>query len=269
MSFFGKSILGVAVAAVLVTTSGCSLSDSDSMDDEKEPHFVEGKSCVNSKNYSGAVEAFQEALDVNPRSAAAHYQLGILYDQQVPDPAAAIYHYQQYLKLDANARNPEVIQQRIESCKQQLAGDVLQPTTPAAQKQLDKIIEQNRQLQQQVDALKQWNAYYVNQLAAQKTNPPPVQNNYVPPTPATSPTPDDVTVPSPSPAPAPTIVSASKPKPLPAKPIAKPRTHVVASGETLAAIARKLGISLTALEAANPDVNPKKLRAGQTLNLPP
>ena len=39
--------------------------------------------------------------------------------------------------------------------------------------------------------------------------------------------------------------------------------------ETLAAIARKYGISLNSLVAANPGLNPKKMRVGQTLNLPP
>jgi LysM repeat protein len=48
----------------------------------------------------------------------------------------------------------------------------------------------------------------------------------------------------------------------------QPRTHTVIRGDTLAGIARKQGISLAALEAANPFVNPKKLKAGQVLNLP-
>jgi LysM repeat protein len=47
------------------------------------------------------------------------------------------------------------------------------------------------------------------------------------------------------------------------------RTHTVVAGETFAAIARKSGVGLAALEAANPGVTPKKLRVGQTLNLPP
>jgi LysM repeat protein len=46
------------------------------------------------------------------------------------------------------------------------------------------------------------------------------------------------------------------------------RTHVVASGETLAAIARHAGVSIPALEAANPGVNPKHLHTGQTIYLP-
>ena len=48
----------------------------------------------------------------------------------------------------------------------------------------------------------------------------------------------------------------------------KPRTHVVARNETMAGIARKTGVSLTSLQAANPGVSPKKLRVGQTLYLP-
>jgi LysM repeat protein len=46
------------------------------------------------------------------------------------------------------------------------------------------------------------------------------------------------------------------------------RTHTVASGETLAAIARHAGVSIPALESANPGVNPKHLHTGQTIYLP-
>jgi LysM repeat protein len=50
---------------------------------------------------------------------------------------------------------------------------------------------------------------------------------------------------------------------------ARSHTHVVTSGETMAAIARKHGLSITSLEEANPGVNPKKLHVGQVLVLPP
>jgi LysM repeat protein len=43
----------------------------------------------------------------------------------------------------------------------------------------------------------------------------------------------------------------------------------VTTGETPAAIARKFGVNLNMLLAANPGLNPKKLRVGQTINLPP
>jgi LysM repeat protein len=247
-----------------VVLTGCSPDDQSAGDDEKEPHFVLGKSRVNAMDYSGAVEAFQESLEVSPHSAQAHYQLACLYDTKISDPAAAIYHYQEFLRLDPKTEIADLIRRRIDGCKQQLATDVLQlPSAPAAQQQLEKLVEKNRQLQDQVDKL---NAYITAVQAPQKNAPPPAQNvpaqNIVNAPPQnTSYTPDDISAPPPP---------GMKITPLPslrAKPF-KPHTHVVAARETMAAIARNAGISLTALQVANPGVSPKKLRVGQTLNLP-
>ena len=107
-----------------VVLGGCAPGQGQT-DEEKEPHFVLGQSRVNAMDYPGAVEAFEESIEANPRSAAAHFELGCLYDEKVPDPAAAIYHYQKYLKLDPNAGNAGLIKQRIDACKIQLATDVL------------------------------------------------------------------------------------------------------------------------------------------------
>ena len=121
-----------------VALNGCSSSDQSQLDEEKEPHFVLGKGRVNAMDYQGAIEAFEQSLEANPHSAAAHFELGWLYDEKAPDPAAAIYHYEQYLKLYPNAENAEVIRQRIDGCKQQLAKDMLTlPSAPAAQQQLE------------------------------------------------------------------------------------------------------------------------------------
>ena len=155
------------------------------MSEEKEPHFVLGKSRVNAMDYQGAIEAFEQSLEANPHSAAAHFELGWLYDEKAADPAAAIYHYQEYLKLNPNADNADVIKQRIYRCKQQLAADVLPlPSAPAAQQQLEKLSDQNRQLQDEVG---KWRAYYASQLAAAKTNSAPPGNDT--PQPIANPTP--------------------------------------------------------------------------------
>jgi LysM repeat protein len=185
----------------------------------------------------------------------------MLYENQEADPAAAIYHYQQFLKYDPKAENAEIIGQHIASCKQQLAADVLQlPSAPAAQQQLEKLTEENRRLH---DQLTQWQAAYAALQAAAKTNPPAAQ--YIPPTQIINATPDDVL---PATATTGSGAAVSLHKPAASKPVAKSHSHTVTTGETLASIARKQGISLAALEAANPGVNPKKLKAGQVLNLP-
>ena len=274
MSFFGKWSPVLLAAALAAAAGGCSPMDSSPQDEEKEPHYVLGKSRVNAMDYDGALQAFEEALEANPHSAQAHYQMAMLYENQdsVADPAAAIYHYQQYLKYDPQANNADLITQRITGCKQKLAENVLQlPSAPATQQQLEKLAEENHRLH---DQLSQWQAYAA-QLAA-RTNPPAPQiihatqsENAAPPR-ATSPTPDDVTTPAAT-ASAGARATATAVATQSVAAFARgapPHTHVVVKGDTLASIARKQGISLAALEAANPAVNPKKLKAGQVLNLP-
>ena len=270
MSFFGKWYPILLVAALLVAAAGCSPMDQSPMDEEKEPHYVLGKSRVNAMDYSGAIRAFEESLEANPHSAQAHYQLGMLYENQEADPAAAIYHYQQYLKYDPGTENAEIISQHIASCKQQLAADVLQlPSAPAAQQQLEKLTEENHRLH---DQLTQWQAYFAAQQAAAKTNPPTPQYTLPSQPQPTSLTPDDVTAQTATTTTT-TATTVHKTTPQFTKTAsqfnpARPRTHTVAAGDTLANIARRQGISLAALESANPGVNPKKLKAGQVLSLP-
>ena len=261
MSLWFRLVGGACAVGFAVALSGCTPSGRSQLSEEKEPHFVLGKSRVNAMDFQGAIEAFEQSLEANPHSATAHFELGWLYDEKTSDPAAAVYHYQQYLKLNPNADNGDVIKQRIYRCKQQLAADVLPlPSAPAAQQQLEKLSEQNRQLQDEVG---KWRAYYASQLAAAKTNstPTPV---YKEPEPAVNPTPArPVQTISTTPAVANTGRSTN-PKPT----AAAPRMHTVVAGETAMSITRKFGVKLGALQAANPGVNLSRIHTGQVLNLP-
>jgi LysM repeat protein len=128
------------------------------------------------------------------------------------------------------------------------------PSAPATQQQLEKLIQQNRQLQDEVD---KWRAYYAGQTAAARTNAPtPVPNNPVPAAQNGSASSGGATASSPA---------TQTQTPAPA---AQSRTHTVIGGETSAGIARKAGIKLSDLQTANPGVNLSKIRVGQVLNLP-
>lgn len=261
MSFLGRFIWHTLAAVIFIAVAGCSPPEPGQLAEEKEPHFVLGNNRFNAMDYAGAIEAFQQSLEVNPHSAQAHYRLAQLFDTKEPqDPAAAVFHYQEFLRLNPGADNPDIIRQRINTCKQQLAADVLQmPSAPITLRQLEELTETNRQLQAQVDRLnetvRKWNAYYASQQAAAKSNPPTSPDHL-----SSNQSPDDMTTPTTPP---------TKPAPAKPKPVVKPRTHIVAARETLASIARQHGVSITALQAANPGVTPKKLRVGQSLNLPP
>ena len=259
MSFGNRFWLALFALWVGIALSGCTPSGQNQSDDEKEPHFVLGKNRINAMDYQGAIEAFEEALEVNPHSAAAHFELGWLYDEKEPDPAAAIYHYQRYLKFDPSAGNADIIKQHIMSCKQQLAADVLPlSSTPAAQQQINQLIEQNQRLQDEVN---KWHAYYASQQATQGQ---PVANPVI----SQAQPPANPVLPQPTP----NVTT-------PAKDVAEDHstrltrkdilgTHTVASGETAVRIAHRYGISLDALLAANPGLEPRKMRVGQVLNIP-
>jgi tetratricopeptide (TPR) repeat protein len=233
--------LAVILAAGL---SGC-LPPGAGPEEEKEMHFQTGRARVNAMDYGGAVESFQKALEVNPHSGAAHFELGWLYADKVPDPAAAIYHYERYLALRPRAENAETIRQHIYRLKQELAKAVLPlPSTPAVQRQLEQLMEENRRLQEE---LKRWRDHYASHgltMPGQATN-----------------TSAALARPAPTPEP-----RAASPTPSPAA--ASVRTHKVQAGETPAAIARKYNVKLEALLASNPRLDPKRMQVGQVLNVP-
>ena len=46
-----------------------------------------------------AVRAYESALDGTAKTAEVHYKLGVLYDDKLKTPLAAIHHYDRYLEL--------------------------------------------------------------------------------------------------------------------------------------------------------------------------
>jgi tetratricopeptide (TPR) repeat protein len=263
MIFSVSRFWGVALLLAGLTLSGCLPSAPNQADEEKELHFLEGRSRVNSLDWAGAIESFEKALEANPQSASAHFELGWLFDNKEPDPAAAIYHYNKYLALRPRAENAVQVKDRILACKQELARAVsLGPITEKQQHDLDKLAEENRQLNEQVkqlnEELTKWRAYYGSQAV-------PSPNGLAPASTAQRPPPSGGLTPLEN-----GDGSASAPSPgSHAGPTAPPvHTHVIKPGETLSIIARKYGVKVEALTAINPRLDPRRMRPGQTLIIP-
>jgi tetratricopeptide (TPR) repeat protein len=218
----------VVALCLALCCGGCIPADSH-LDEEKDPHFQHGRNLVNGQDFKGAVEEFEKALETNPRSAAAHFELGWLYENKVNDYAAAIYHYQRYLQLQPDSDRSQAIdvKERIRGCKQQLANSEFPlPNSQNLQREVDRLTAENLLLRQQLDAGR-------SQAAA---------------------------VPAPAAAPAP----APAPKPA----AAHPKCHIVKERDTINSIAAQYGVKAGALLQANPQVDPRRLRIGQSLNLP-
>ncbi len=51
-------------------------------------------------DYRAAVRWYEAGLDGTVRTAEAHYSMGLIYDDKLSDPVAALAHYRRYLELD-------------------------------------------------------------------------------------------------------------------------------------------------------------------------
>ncbi len=230
---------------------GCAPSGPGVTDEEKEPQFLIGRSRVNAMDFGGAIESFQQALETNPQSAAAHLELGILYAEQNPDPAAAIYHYEQYLRRKPTATNTEMIRKQILGLKEKLARDFLtMPPTSNAQKQIEVLMAENRKLHAEVEQLR-------GEVASRAalTNPPPgrVASGRINPGSGGS------------------LAGVSRPPPNSGRLASTSpgiQTHKVMRGDTPSSIARRYQIKVDSLLAANPGLNPKRMRIDQSLTIP-
>jgi LysM repeat protein len=241
---------------------GCQPVGSGATDEEKEPQFLIGRSRVNAMNFGGAIEAFEQALQMNPHSAAAHFELGWLYAEKEADPAAAIYHYQKYLRLRPAADNAETIQSHILRLKQELAKAALPiPPSTEIQRQLEYLTAENRRLQGEVDQLQKALMQAQATSSGRATTTPTTVSA---PAPARSRT---AQVPGPSAA---TQVAggAAVRNNLAGSESGSQRSHRVQAGETPASIARRYNLSVDALLSANPGVNPRRIQVGQILKLP-
>jgi len=242
----------VLIASAL---SGCTQGDSH-VDDEKDPHFQQGRSLVNSEDYKGATEEFELALQANPHSAAAHFELGWLYEK-AGDYAAAIYHYERHIKLQPNSPHAAEIQERIRGCKQELAKNEFPlPESQNLQRQVDKLNGENSKLSTENSMLRQ----QIDSLRAQLAAKPAVVQ---PPAPKPMLPPEPLATPLSTPAPVTTQSTRSS-----VSSSARPKTYVVKEHDTIKGIATRFGLKSSAILAANPHVDPRKLHVGQTLDLP-
>jgi len=256
VSLFVASLCMLAGLAL----NGCSPSTQSQSDEEKEPNFLAGKHRVNTLDYTGAIACFEKALDANPQSASAHFELAWLFDQKETDPAAAIYHYEHYLKLRSNPANLDMVKQRILACKQELARTVsLGPVTEKVQRDLDQLTLENKRLTDENkklrDDLDKWTAYANRLQTLSNRAAPPVRVSQTPVLVASAPLETDAS----------NLSSLARPGATSAN---VARSHTVKPGETLIYIARKYGIKLEALMAANPKLDPRRLQVGQTLVIP-
>jgi len=255
-------------AALLL--AGCDWIARPTMDPRRESNFQDGLRWRDQGRWDNARESFYRALDANPQNLHAHLQLGDLYRSGLSNQVSALHHYNRYLELGRLQNHGEFHDQSVSDgirnaeieLARHYAGRMLRDQQ---QFELDSLRRTNAVLQQRLDTLNQQNSILARQLAA-ATNasyaPPPVPAGDAPSTAhPTNNTPIVVHTPPQG------SSRGTPPTPTPS-PAVTTRTHRVASGESFAAIARRYNIKPAALQAANPGIDSRRLKPGQTLVIP-
>jgi tetratricopeptide (TPR) repeat protein len=248
----------VFALSLCLAMAGCRPGSIAQGDEQKDPYFLAGKNRLQERDYQKAIEMFEKALDVNPRSASAHFELGVLYEQQEGDYAASLYHYQRAVMLNSNASFAELSRQRMQECKRELAKSVVQPISmDRLQRELDSVRAENQQLKQQLRDLQ---LYYAGRGPAPSNAAPLVQSNS-----GSRSVEQPVVLRTQLQSQA---VALARPNPTTRSDTASNRIHTISAGETLSTIARRYNVKLSALQSANPSVDARRLRPGQTLIIP-
>jgi len=97
-------LLCLGAAMLLVAGAGCS-----DRDPGKHPLMVKGKKAAANGDYDTARRMFSHLTAKFPESPAAHLALATVLDEGLDDPAGALYHYDETLRLSGGSGDHEVL----------------------------------------------------------------------------------------------------------------------------------------------------------------
>jgi tetratricopeptide (TPR) repeat protein len=267
-----KSRLAAAAAVVAAgLLAGCDERPwvTGKADPKEEANFRQAEAYHRLGQYTKAVEYFQRALDVNPRNADAHLGLGLIHSDptKIPEYGFAYYHLNRYVEM-ARATNDPIVVPLIQASGLKLAERYANAIGKIqTQGELEQLKRDRAELLTTVSNLTE----RLN-LANLRLGLPLVTNRFV--APRVYPAATAPVLPTNAPAPQRRLAMTNQFQSQqastssgPAKPAAA-KSYKVQPRETLAAIARKNGVTVAQLQAANPGVDARKLKVGQELRIP-
>jgi LysM repeat protein len=259
-------------AGLFIILIGCDRGAGAATDEQKNPHFIVGRERITARDYRGAIDAFERALEVNPRSGLAHFELGLLYESHNEADEnhliSAMYHYKRCLDLRPTGHPSDQARMRMAGCKQELVkSESLAPVYQTMQRDLERLKDENKFLKAQLETVQGQSGGAGNNVAV-VPNPRNVGLTANPNTGRTQNTGSSLPR-NLIPANATSNTAGPRVTPLPPTGTRPTRSYTVKQGDTLAAIARAQGIKLESLQAANPGVNANKMRNGAILVIPP
>jgi tetratricopeptide (TPR) repeat protein len=145
-------IMGFCSALTLLA-AGCEraapVTDADL---EHLADYQRARKAADSGDSRTAAALYNRVVRTAPDAARPHLELGLLYDEKLGDPLAAIYHYRQYLELDPKSERRQVVEDYIERAKIAYAAGM--PQSPGIDPgELTRLQNENAALRVQIAEL--------------------------------------------------------------------------------------------------------------------
>lgn len=151
------STLVLLALAALLFAAGCERRDSPPAAVEvDEPAYRRGKELLRQGRNQEALAEFTKVLEKRGLNNAAesHLEIGLICQQHINDPIAAIYHFRQYRKLKPDSPQSDLVRQRLEASMREYARTLpgrpldARPLAPADYADaLQRLQRENEQLQ--------------------------------------------------------------------------------------------------------------------------
>ncbi|MGN1366646.1 MAG: LysM peptidoglycan-binding domain-containing protein, partial [Victivallis vadensis] len=131
-------------------------------------------------NFELAEKFYLKFVERRPDSALGHRTLATLYDESLADPAAALYHYNMFLRLDPHSPDRELIDGYRRLARAKLLRALTREELPKLpDDELAMLRKENKVLRDRLDSLKrlllnQQRAIAQLKSAAAAPQPPPV-----------------------------------------------------------------------------------------------
>ena len=282
----------VLAATVLSFSAGCGGGRNVTFAVETDdPYYREGQRLVKVGRDAEALSAFLKVIEKRGEQASAesHLEAGLICLNHIKDPIEAIHHFRKYLELQPNAKQAPGVRGLIDTAKREFARTLpahpleSQAVSGDQMEEVRKLTRENEDLRaelaQRTAATTQFLRSSRATIEANDTPASPAAANAIPLI-----TPAPMPIQAPSIGPMITAASVTTQKSMFTPPNSAPRAsraaaptgstgrkHTVGPGDTLYNIAKRYGVKMEDVVAANRDVLPSvtaSLRRGAELKIP-
>jgi len=184
----------VFLTALSLFMTACLEPRTQDVSEENDPGYVRGKELLREGRYDQALVAFEKVVENRRFAPESHLELGVLYLERQDDPAYALYHFREYLKLSPDSINAPRVKGLINTSRKELArklpGQIfeseldrldLMEVIGQKDQEILRLKKQLGELQKQVDELKEANQKLkrendsLQNLEVSPVTPPPTE----------------------------------------------------------------------------------------------